>query len=71
MQFLRRIDRGDDAEFEQVLAEDGAAPRSPEALHKESTRLRKRFQVLKEKLQAMAREAGLVPRDDDGGDLIA
>ena len=50
----------------EVLAEDGDGPRSPEALRKESARLRKRFQVLKEKLQAMAREAGLVPRDDDG-----
>jgi RNA polymerase sigma-70 factor (ECF subfamily) len=49
----------------EVLAEDSEAVRSPEAIRKESARLRKRFQVLKEKLQAMAREAGLVERDDD------
>jgi RNA polymerase sigma-70 factor (ECF subfamily) len=49
----------------EVLAEDGEPPRSPEAIRKENARLRKRFQVLKEKLQDMAREAGLVPRDDD------
>jgi RNA polymerase sigma-70 factor (ECF subfamily) len=51
----------------EVLAEEREAPLSPEAIRKESARLRKRFQVLKEKLQEMAREAGLVPRDDDGG----
>jgi RNA polymerase sigma-70 factor (ECF subfamily) len=49
----------------EVLAEDGQASRAPEAIRKESARLRKRFQVLKEKLQVMAREAGLVPHDGD------
>ena len=64
---MLRVDRGlawNDLAL--VLAEDGDAPRSPEAVRKESARLRKRFQVLKEKLLAMAREAGLVPGDDDG-----
>ena len=45
----------------EVLAEDGASPRSPEVVRRESARLRKRFQLLKEKLQVMAQEAGLVP----------
>lgn len=63
---MLRVDRGLAwNELVEVLAEDGAAPPSPEALRTQSARLRKRFQVLKEKLQAMARQAGLVPGDDE------
>lgn len=47
------------------MAEDGEVPPSPEAVRRQSARLRKRFQVLKEKLQVIAREAGLVPGDGD------
>ncbi len=63
---MLRVDRGLPwNDLALVLAEDGEAPTSPEALRTQSARLRKRFQVLKEKLQAMAREAGLVPGDDE------
>ena len=63
---MLRVDRGLAwNDLVEVMAEDSEVVRSPEAIRKESARLRKRFQVLKEKLQAMAREAGLVPRDDD------
>jgi RNA polymerase sigma-70 factor, ECF subfamily len=67
---MLRVDRGLAwNDLAEVLAEHDAegtehAP-SAEVIRKESARLRKRFQVLKEKLQEMAREAGLVPRDDD------
>lgn len=64
---MLRVDRGLPwNDLVEILAEDGEAARSPEAIRKESARLRKRFQVLKEKLQVMAREAGIVPRDDGG-----
>lgn len=63
---MLRVDRGLPwNDLAEILAEDGEAPRTPATIRKESARLRKRFQVLKEKLQAMVREAGLVPGDDD------
>ena len=62
---MLRVDRGLPwADLARVMVEDGGAAPSPDEIRKESARLRKRFQVLKEKLREMAREAGLVPRDD-------
>jgi len=49
----------------EVLAEESNVPRSPEVVRRQSARLRKRFQTLKEKLQTMAQEAGLVPSTGD------
>lgn len=49
----------------EVMAEDAAGAPSPEAIRRESARLRKRFQTLKERLQEMAREAGLVPGEGE------
>jgi RNA polymerase sigma-70 factor (ECF subfamily) len=46
-------------ELVEVL-HDGAEPLSPEALKREAARLRKRFQLVKEKLYEMARREGLV-----------
>ena len=39
---------------------DGAEPLSDELVKRESARLRKRFQLVKERLAAAAREAGIV-----------
>ena len=65
---MLRVDRGLPwNDLVEVLAEASEAPPSSEAIRRQSARLRKRFQVLKEKLQAMAREAGLVPGDGDEG----
>jgi RNA polymerase sigma-70 factor (ECF subfamily) len=48
-----------------VLADDAAAPLEGKALAREAARLRKRFQVVKEKLYDAARRDGLVtPRSD-------
>jgi RNA polymerase sigma-70 factor (ECF subfamily) len=63
---MLRVDRGLAwNDLVEVLAEESAATRSPEAVRRQSARLRKRFQLLKEKLQIMAQEAGLVPGTDD------
>ncbi len=45
----------------RVLHEDDEAPLEGEALKREAARLRKRFQLLKEKLYEMGRREGLVP----------
>lgn len=47
----------------QVLHEDDAEPLAGEALKRESARLRKRFQLVKEKLYEMGRAEGLI-RDE-------
>jgi RNA polymerase sigma-70 factor (ECF subfamily) len=43
-----------------LVMHDGEEPLSAEALRKESARLRKRFQLVKEKLYEMARREGLI-----------
>jgi hypothetical protein len=61
---MLRVDRGLPwNELVEILdeADDTAAPRSAEALRRDSARLRKRFQALKDKLREMARQAGLDP----------
>lgn len=61
---ILRVDRGlawD--ELAQILLEEGADA-SPDAIKKESARLRKRFQLVKEKLLEMGKRAGLVPQKD-------
>lgn len=50
-------------ELAQVLHEDDAAPLEGAALTREAARLRKRFQLVKEKLYEMGRRAGLVQDD--------
>ena len=63
---MLRVDRGLPwNDLVEILAEGDAAPRSAEVIRRQSARLRKRFQALKDKLQAMAREAGLDPGDRD------
>jgi RNA polymerase sigma-70 factor (ECF subfamily) len=44
-----------------VLREEGEAPLDDEALKREAARLRKRFQLVKEKLHELARREGLLP----------
>lgn len=48
----------------QVLHEDDAEPLVGEALKRESARLRKRFQLVKEKLYEMGRKAGLISDEE-------
>jgi RNA polymerase sigma-70 factor (ECF subfamily) len=48
-----------------VLHEDEAVQLRGEALKREAARLRKRFQLVKEKLYEMGRREGLVPADDE------
>ncbi|HEX3763375.1 MAG TPA: hypothetical protein VHW23_31990 [Kofleriaceae bacterium] len=63
---MLRVDRGLAwNDLVEILAEDGDAPRSPDAVRRHSARLRKRFEALKTKLRAMARAAGLDPRRRD------
>jgi RNA polymerase sigma-70 factor, ECF subfamily len=52
----------------RAMHEDEAAPLSGESLKRESARLRKRFQIIKEKLLEIGRREGLVgtDKDDDG-----
>lgn len=58
-----RVDRGLAwEELARVMLDDPAA--TSEALKRESARLRKRFQLVKEKLLELGREAGLVGGDD-------
>jgi RNA polymerase sigma-70 factor, ECF subfamily len=49
----------------QALQEEGAPPLAGEALTREAARLRKRFQLVKERLHELGRRAGLVG-DDEG-----
>jgi RNA polymerase sigma-70 factor (ECF subfamily) len=49
----------------RVLHEDDAAPPEGEALKREAARLRKRFQLLKEKLYELGRREGLVGSEKD------
>jgi RNA polymerase sigma-70 factor, ECF subfamily len=51
----------------RVMHEDEAAPLSGERLKRESARLRKRFQSIKEKLLEIGRREGLVGTDNDDG----
>jgi RNA polymerase sigma-70 factor (ECF subfamily) len=51
-------------EIAQVMFHDGEVVEDA-VLAKDSMRLRKRYQSVKDKLRAMAREAGLVPAADD------
>lgn len=63
---MLRVDRGLAwNDLVEILTEDGDAPRTADAVRRHSARLRKRFEVLKDKLRAMARAAGLDPRDPD------
>ena len=48
-------------ELAQVLHEDEATSLVGEALKREAARLRKRFQLVKERLYEMGRREGLVP----------
>lgn len=63
---MLRVDRGLAwNDLVEILGEDGDAPRTADAVRRHSARLRKRFEVLKGKLRAMARAAGLDPRRRD------
>jgi RNA polymerase sigma-70 factor (ECF subfamily) len=55
----------------RAMHEDEAAPLSGEHLKRESTRLRKRFQTIKEKLLEIGRREGLVGTDKDDGNAGA
>jgi RNA polymerase sigma-70 factor, ECF subfamily len=58
---MLRVDRQlSFADLPRVLHEDDAAPLEGKALDREAARLRKRFQLVKEKLYEMGRKAGLV-----------
>jgi RNA polymerase sigma-70 factor (ECF subfamily) len=54
-------------ELAQVLHDDEGAPLSGEALKREAARLRKRFQLVKERLYEMGRREGLVRGEGDEG----
>jgi RNA polymerase sigma-70 factor (ECF subfamily) len=55
----------------RVMHEGEAAPLSGERLKRESARLRKRFQAIKEKLLEIGRREGLVGTDNDDDDAGA
>jgi RNA polymerase sigma-70 factor, ECF subfamily len=60
-----RVDRGlawD--ELARVLSEEDA---DPETLKREAARLRKRFQLVKDRLKGQAKREGLYPKGDDKG----
>ncbi|HEX3772210.1 MAG TPA: hypothetical protein VHV30_15140, partial [Polyangiaceae bacterium] len=62
---ILRINRKLDwKEIAQVMADEGGAV-PDETLTKEAARLRKRYQLLKEKLRRMAIEQGIVPPDEE------
>lgn len=64
---MLRVDRGLSwNDLVEVLGQAGVPPHSAELVRRDSARLRKRFQALKKKLQTMAEEAGLVPRNGNG-----
>jgi RNA polymerase sigma-70 factor (ECF subfamily) len=54
-------------ELAQMLRDEGEEPLEGEALKREAARLRKRFQLLSEKLRELGQSAGLLPPDKDGG----
>lgn len=54
-------------ELAQMLRDDGEEPLEGEALKREAARLRKRFQLLSEKLHELGRREGLLPSDKNGG----
>jgi RNA polymerase sigma-70 factor (ECF subfamily) len=57
-----RVDRGlDFLEIAEVMFDDTASP-TPEQLKTEAARLRKRFQLAKDRLRTMAEDAGLLDR---------
>ena len=66
-QFLRMIDdtriRQAEVSLAQMLRDDDAEPLEGEALKREAARLRKRFQLLSEKLKELGRREGLLPPD--------
>ena len=51
-------------ELAQVLHAEDEVPLAPEKLKKETVRLRKRFQLIKDRLREMARRDGLLGDDD-------
>ncbi len=54
------------ADLARVLHEDDATPLEGKALEREAARLRKRFQLVKEKLYELGRREGLIKSGDDG-----
>ena len=63
---MLRVDRQlSFADLARILHEDDASPLEGKALDREAARLRKRFQLVKERLYEMGRQAGLV---DPGGE---
>jgi RNA polymerase sigma-70 factor (ECF subfamily) len=54
------------ADLARVLHEDDAEPLEGKALEREAARLRKRFQLVKEKLYELGRREGLVGGDSEG-----
>jgi RNA polymerase sigma-70 factor (ECF subfamily) len=62
-----RVDRGlawD--ELARVLSEEDGVDEGAEGRKKEAARLRKRFQIVKDKLKELAKREGLYPSSDDG-----
>lgn len=55
-------------ELAQVMHEDDATPLAGEALKREAARLRKRFQLVKERLYELGRREGLVPSREGEGE---
>lgn len=65
---ILRVDRGlawNDLAL--VMSEDKGARLEGDALKKEAARLRKRFQIVKEKLESLARKEGLLPPSPERG----
>jgi RNA polymerase sigma-70 factor (ECF subfamily) len=58
---LLRVDRGLSwTDLVHVLHEGSEAPLEGEAIKREAARLRKRFQIVKDRLREMARKEGLL-----------
>ncbi|MFT3764739.1 MAG: sigma-70 family RNA polymerase sigma factor [Minicystis sp.] len=66
MLLMLRVDRQLAWNNLAVVLADGAAPASEEAQKREAARLRKRFQILKDKLREMGKREGLLGDDRDG-----
>jgi RNA polymerase sigma-70 factor, ECF subfamily len=62
MLLVLRVDRGLAWNELALVFVDAAEAADPEAVKRESARLRKRFQLVKERLLEMGRERGLAPR---------
>lgn len=61
MLLVLRIDRG--LEWHEIASAMAESELGEDAVKREAARLRKRFQLVKEKLRALARERGLLDRD--------